>query len=370
MTLPKSSASCGLLLLGLMALPAAAQVHVLSTTAGLKAACENNPGNLVVLSTDLTVSVGFPADAPEPVRSGCRIQLSNGAKIQFDKVGLAFAGPLVMSGGAQSGVQMQEARIVATDVHLDLANRENFLQMENSRIEATAGHLKVQLLSLAKLEVSGARSGGVPLSVAAFAASGDIGLTAGRNLSAVFKSTGWVAGGSVAITATGSESSIGMENSGAHAARGDVRFDMTYNKSKLEAKNSTLTAVLGHVLMAVRGAECSVAAFDTHIQAGASAQVLSSGPTSEVKVAGGSVAAGSAIALEASTANFDGSLVVEGVQLSAGTDVGLNSGLRGKTLVFGNRVNANGAVRATTRTWGICEAKDNLVAAPAAQMCQ
>ena len=370
MNLRKLFPACGLLTLGLSAMPAVAQVHPLSTTAGLKAACERSVGNVVVISSDITVNIGYPADSPQPVSTGCRIELTADADIQFDKVGLAFAGPLVIVGGAQSGLQMQEASLAAPTVRVEFSNVEGSIKMAYSRIDATAGHLDVRFSTTSKIEVEGSRIAGAPLSRAAFAATGNVGIASTRLHTGVYKDTGIVAGGTIAVTASGSDISIGFENSSAYAYNGDVRFDLALNRSKLETSHAAFTAVAGHLLLAIRGAESVLSASNTVMQSGASAQVISMGPKSEVKYGSGSIAAGGSILLEATTTGFDGSLLVDGVQISSGGEVRMLTGLRGKTMVFGNRIASAGLVQAATRTWGVCEANNNQVTAPMAQLCR
>lgn len=369
MHLRQLAPACGLLILGLSALPAAAQVHPLSTTAGLKAACEGNAGNVVVISSDITVNIGYPADSPQPVSTGCRIELTADADIQFDKVGLAFAGPLVIVGGAKSGLQMQEASLAGRSVLVQFTNVEGSVKMEYSRIDATAGNLDLRFESFSKIEIVGSRTAGAPLSRAALAATGNIGIAPTRLHTAVYKDTGIVAGGTIAVTAPGSDISIGFENSGAYAYNGDIRLDLAFNRNKVEINNATLTAAAGQVSLVTRGAESLISASNTAVRAGTSVQVNSMGPKGEVKVGNGSIAAGGSILLEGATANFDGTLLVENVQISGGGDIRLLSGLRGKTVVSGNRITGAGLVQAATRTWGVCEAKDNQVTAPLIQLC-
>lgn len=369
MTLHKLSPACGLLILGLSATPAAAQVDPLSTTGGLKAACEGNAGNVVVISSDIAVNVGYPADSPQQVNTGCRIELTAGADIQFDKVGLAFAGPLVITGGAQAGLQMQEASLAARSVRVQFTNVEGSVKMEYSRIDATAGNLDLRFESSSKVEIVGSRTAGAPLSGAALAATGDVGIAPTRLHTAVYKDTGIVAGGTIAFTAPGSDISIGFENSGAYAYNGDIRLHLAFNRNKVEIHNASLTAAVGQVSLLTRGTDSLLSASDTALQAGTSVQVTSTGPKGEVKVGNGSIVAGGSILLDGASANFDGTLLVDNVQISGGGDIRMLTGYRGKTMVFGNRITGAGLVQAATKTWGVCEANNNQVTAQVAQLC-
>jgi hypothetical protein len=369
MILRKLVPACWLAMLGLSALPAAAQVNPLSTTAGLKAACESSAGNVVVISSDIAVNIGFPANSPQQVSTGCRIELTAGADIQFDKVGLAFAGPLVITGGAQSGLQMQEASLAAPNVLVQFTNVEGAIKMEYSRIDAAAGNLDVRFGPTSNLEVIGSRTAGAPLSRAAFVATGNVSIAPTRLHTAMYKDTGIVAGGTISVTAPGSDISIGFENSGAYAYNGDIRLDLAFNRNKVEISNASLTAVTGQVSLVARGVESLISASNAAVQAGTSVHVTSMASKGEVKVSNGSIVAGGSILLEGVTASFDGTLLVENVQISGGGDIRLLTGFRGKTMVFGNRINGAGLVQAATKTWGVCEANNNQVTAPLAQLC-
>lgn len=369
MTTRKPVAACWLAVLGLFALPAAAQVNPLSTTAGLKAACESSVGNTVVISGDIAVNIGFPAASPQQVSTGCRIELTGGADIQFDKVGMAFAGPLVIVGGAQSGLQMLEASLAAPNVLVQFTNVEGAIKMEYSRIDATAGNLNVSFSPTSNLEVIGSRTAGTPLSRAALVATGNVNIAPGRLHTAMYKDTGIVAGGTISITTPSSDISIGFENSGAYAYNGDIRLHLAFNRNKVEISNASLIAAAGQVSLVARGAESLLSASNTAVRAGTNVHVSSMGLKGEVKVSNGSIAAGGAILLEGAGANFDGSLLVENVQISGGGDIRLLTGFLGKTAVFGNRITGAGLVQAATNTWGVCEANNNQVTAPVAQLC-
>lgn len=370
MSFKKAVSTCGLHVLAWAALPAAAQVNPLSTTAGLKAACERNPGNVVVVASDLSVNTGSTADAPTRVNTGCRIELAGGADLQFDKVGLSFAGPLTVIGSAQAGLQMQEARLSAPRVQVLLTEVEGSVKMENSRIDASAGSLDLRLGQKGKLEISGARAGGSPPSQAALAATGDLRVESSRYHSGVYKDTGLVAGGSVDLTAPSPDTSIVFENSGAYAYRGQVRFDLALSWCKLEISNASLTALAGDVALAVRGADCVLTASNTAVQAGGGVRVLGTGPKAEVLYGGGSITAGGGgILMEANVLGFDGNLLLANNQLRSGGDVFLRSGNRGKTSVFDNRITAARGVEASTRFLGVCEAGNNQVTAPQLRIC-
>ncbi len=362
--------ACAALFLGLASLPVAAQLLPLSTTAGLKAACEGHPGHVVRVTSSVTVSVGSPADYPEQVRSACRIELIGGAGIQFDKVGLAFAGPLVIVGGSKSELQMQEAALAARHVRLDLSGEEGGIKMDRSRVDATTGALEMALGTKAKLEVIGWRDGGEPRSRAAWAARGKVMLSTSKNLTAGFKDTGIVAGTGVDFRIFGVEVGVVLENTGIHAAAGDVSIELNSSKSKLEAQRAQFTAPAGRVALGFSGGETGMMLGNSSLPAGASVVLAGQGPKAEVQFSEGSIRAGTGVRLEAGLNHIDGLVQIARAQVDSGAAVQVLSGARGKTMVFDSRIGAAGDAVAATDVLGTCEAKDNQVAAARAALCR
>jgi hypothetical protein len=353
-----------------VAAPAFAQLDPLSTTAGLKAACETRPGNVVALANSITVSVGYPAGYPEQVASGCTIALSNGAEIQFDKVGLAFAGPLVITGGTKSGLAMQEASLAAPAVRLTFSGEEGFLKTSFSRIDATAGDLLLTLPGTSKMELFNYRTGGAPLTRATLAASGALTITTGAKLSASMVEVGLVSGGDLGFTSNSFESEFKFENSGLLSFNGNATLRMNGSKSKFEFSNASLRAPAGNLTMLTAFNESSISLSNVAVEAGASLRVDGQGTLSSVEVSNGSMVAGGTLVVAAAATLGTSSLKIDNGGYRAGTPIRFISGPNGKTGVYGAAVTGSGLVEVSTGAGGACEALGLRVTAPSPSLCQ
>ncbi len=360
-----------LLVLATLPLMASAQVNPLSTTAGFKAACERNPGNVVQITTDMAVNQGYPSGYPERVNTGCTIVLVGDSEIQFDKVGLAFAGPLVITGGSKTGVAMQQAGLSAPSVRMDFSGDEGYLRTSFSRIDATAGDVNITLGRIGQMELFNYITGGVPLTRATIAATGLVNITAGERLSASMNEVGIVAGGDLRFTATGSESSLKLENSGFLTYRGNLAVMMLGAKSKLEAGNSNLLAQFANIEVMLAQAESGMSLSNMTVNAVGSTQLVTAGTKSELGISNGTIRAGGGIFLSAAAGSTEGSLKVEGVGMSATTPVRLVTGVQGKTVANNNRIGGTGLVEFSTAPGsGLCEAVGNIITAPTQSICR
>ena len=350
---------------------ATAQVNPLSTTAGLKAACERNPGNVVRITTDMSVSEGARALSPERVNTGCRIELVGDSEIQFDKVGLAFAGPLVITGGRMTGVAMQEASLAGTSVSLSLSGDEGYLRALSSRIDATAGNLTVSMGRIAKMEMMGFITSGVPLTGATLVATGAVTVSAGDKLSASFNEVGIIAGTDLRLTGTGMETELKLDNSTLLSYRGNVAVALLNTKSKLEAGNSSITARSGSVDLTLGQPESGMNLSNVAVSSKKNTQIYAAGSRSEVGLSNGTVAAGGGVFISAAAGSTDGGLKVEGVGITASTPVRIVTGAQGKTIANNNRVTATGSVDfSSDPISGLCEAVGNSITAPTQRICR
>jgi hypothetical protein len=347
-----------------------AQVDPLTTTAGLRAACESRPGNSLTISTSITVNQGYPAGYPEPVATGCAITLTNGASIQFDKVGMAFAGPLIIGGGAQSGVTMQEASLAAPTVTLKFTTTESFLQTSFSRIDATAGDLKIELPGKSKMELFQYRTGGVPLTRATLAATGAVSIVTTNGLSAALIEAGIVAGGNLSFLSRAQESSMKVENSGLHSFNGNVAMRMQGSKSNFEFSNSSVRAPLGNLSIATTFNESAIGLSNVTLEAGVNATVNAEGSLSKVEISNGSMVAGGALLVAAAPALGTSSLKVDNGAYRGGTPVRFLTGPNGSTGVYGAAIQGSGHVRIATGAGGNCEALLNRITSLTQAVCQ
>jgi hypothetical protein len=339
-----------------------------STTAGFKAACEA-AGNRVVLNQSLTVNTGYTAGYPEQVTTGCRVELTNGAELVFDRVGLQFAGPLTIVGGSKSGVAMQESSLAGTTVNVSLTGDEGFIRTSFSRIDATTGNMTVALGTGAKMELFRYRYGIASRTNSTFYAAGALSITAGSKLSGSMNEVGLTAGGNISVRGNGAESELKYENSGSWSQTGSVSFVMAGARSKAEMSNSSFRGA-GNVDVAMGQSESGLSLSNTTVTSGATAQVYVAGSKSELSLSNGSIVATGAVLISAAAGGTEGSLKAENVGISAGTPVRMVTGALGKTTAVQNRITGTGLVQIISDpSSGSCEAILNRITAPQQQIC-
>jgi hypothetical protein len=278
-----------------------AQVDPLTTTAGFKAACEK-PGNTVRITTDFTVNAGYRAGYPEQVATGCTIELVGDSEIKFDNVGLKFADPLVILGGDKTGVALQRASLAGTSVVIDLIGVEHSIKTEFSRIDATAGNLEINVGDIAKMELMGSITGGVPLTRAALAATGNLSVSGGQKLTIGLKEVGLASGQLLSITARGAESEVLLDDSPALSFTGGIAFAVQGVKSKFNMSNGGITARGGDISITAAQGESGIALSNVMTNSSANTVVSGSGFKSDVGISNARSTAGGSLVVSAGSA--------------------------------------------------------------------
>jgi hypothetical protein len=303
------------------------------------------------------------------VATGCAITLTNGASIQFDKVGIAFAGPLTIVGGTKSGISMQEASLAGTSVSLLFSGAEAALQTSFSRIDATAGDLTLRLPSTSKMELFNYRTDGVPLTRSTLAATGSVSITGADRLSAAFVEAGIAAGGNIDFLTTSFEPSVKFENAGLLSFNGSVSMRLHGSKGKFEFSNSSLRAPVGDLSLTTAFNESSIGLSDVTVQAGRNLVVHAEGTKSKVEVSNGSMVAGGSLFVGAAALLGDSEMKVSNGAYRAATPIQFLSGANGATGVYGASIMGTGQVQIGTGVGGKCEALLNRITAVTQAIC-
>jgi hypothetical protein len=350
--------------------PAAAQAKPLETTAGWKAACENSPGNRVVLTEDITISLGATASSPIQINTPCTIDMINDAELQVDKVGLSFAGPLTINGGAKGGLAMQEAIITAPSVTLNLTGDEGYLRTSFSRINASAGDLNINFGRLGKVEMFRYRTFGTFGNVTngTLFASGSMNVKAGELFNLSMNESVIYGGANMTIDVSGTEANLKAENTSFQGLTGNLLIIGRGAKTNAEFSNSTLRS--GTDMDVVAGStESNIKFSNVRSTVGGRAQVYTAGAKGNVNMSNSPTQAGTGIFISAIGA--ESNLIVENSEFSAATPVRFVSGALGKTVVVNSRITGTGLVDIQTNraAGGVCEALQNRITAPQQQIC-
>jgi hypothetical protein len=115
-----------------------------ASRARLRTACEQSPGNVVVIdSTKLEGPPGNPTVTS--VSSGCTLALEENAKLEAVRVRLEFAGPLVIRSAFETELKLLESYFRGTSVRIDLPADGSTLETGLTTLHATTGALDVTL---------------------------------------------------------------------------------------------------------------------------------------------------------------------------------------------------------------------------------
>lgn len=358
-------------LMALAAGMAQAQLKPLETTAGWKTACETSPGNRVQLREDITVSVGFPADSPEMVNSACIIELVGDAEIQFDKIGLRFAGPLTITGGSKTGIAVQEATLAAPTVSVQLSGLEGYMQLNRARIDALVGDLSLQFGNITKLEWFQSRLAGSPSTAATLSAAGRIRVTAGSLMTASMKETVLAGRAGIVWQTTGEGAELKSDSSEWKAPAGSIAVNFGAARSKSEIGFSSFDARDG-VAIAFARDETDLKLIRSSMQSDGPLQLTASGSKAGIGITAGQFGGASfQIAAGTGAGAVEGNVSVEMIDLATAGNVSLVTGAIGKTVVKGSLLQSGSAVeiRSNPAAGGVCEAVENRITAPLTSIC-
>ncbi len=131
----------------------AAFAQGISTSAQLKQACENSPGNVVNITQPTKIEFGPALPTPENIATKCTIQIGPNANFGVKQVAVNFAGALVIQSSEKTNVAFEDAPWSATSVTVNLAGEFSELISKQSRLRAGAGNLSLSLAGTGKLEL-------------------------------------------------------------------------------------------------------------------------------------------------------------------------------------------------------------------------
>lgn len=360
------------------AAPAAA-THI-QTTAELRAACEQSPGNVVDLDHSTKIFDGFPPPAMVHVSSGCTIVLGPGVNFETEVVKMTFAGPFVVQSAQKGEVKLTKSLMMAPSLTFSLVGAGSALAMSESSLQASSGSITAALGDDAKLEIYGRNLRGEGPSEALWAAS-SIQISGGRRFTGVIAA-----------------------NSGLNSVRAlhGFRLTMDGGEGLLKVDGVAFYVDQGSIAITASGAKALVELHQTGFQFGDSAAVRLAGSDSGLKlkqvsffggpptyeatggvtleVGSGSAGGGTLEASEvsvsvasvtmlASRSGQKGSLKLEKSHVSATGDIALETGAQGVTEVKENNGGSETRLRVAAGPGGNCVAQSNSFFAPVLEIC-
>ncbi len=349
----------------------------IATPADLKAACETNAGNIVVLNQSTKVSLPIAPSAPLQVNCGCTVVLNNESTLEFEQASLQFAGAFTVQSTAKGEVKLTKSAIKAIAVYIGLAGTGSAVATSQSMLQALAGNLIITLGQQAKMELYGQYSRS---SAEGLSATGALNISAGSRFTGSIADMAVVGQQGVQITANGTEGLLKLEKTGFRSILGSVDILANGNKSMLEAMEINFFAANASNIIfngEENGIKLNEVGFfgpGSSVASTGSVTITASGGNGSMgkiemaEISTGLIGGGFSVA--ASANNEKGSVKLEKSSLRANGAISFTTGRLGSTEVKENSITSLTSIVVKTGAGGNCVASPNrTLSAPVVETC-
>ncbi|MDX1996247.1 MAG: hypothetical protein SF066_00900 [Thermoanaerobaculia bacterium] len=352
-----------------VAIGAGAPAQALDLTAAqLRQACETQAGHVVVLNESTKIVNGSAT-----IASPCRIVI--GAGLELEAVSLTFSGPLTLESTVKAEVKMVRTLLSASAISVSLTGLNSGFQTVETSLQARTGSLVMEVGAEANLLMIERL---LPGPTYALSAATSVEIRGGRKFTGLLSEVAVLAPNGFAVSFTGADSLLKVEEVGVLSTRGSVQIDGSGGKGliSLDKVNFLMAGSLGVRLAGdesglslkevTAGPPTGVtAAGAVVIEAGTGASRL--GKMEAVEVRMFDVAS---ITLRSSFGGAQGGLKVEKSHFSANGDIRFETGSQGSTEVKESTGGTETArLRAATGAGGQCLASQNQFFAAVMELC-
>ena len=338
--------------------------QTMSSTAELKFACETSPGNVVTLTQNTQISTGPQAPLAEAVNTRCTIVVAPQVTFEASQVSMTFAGPLTIQAGNEGRALFLESSFVAPAVSVSLANLGGLL-VERSLLRASVGSIAISSGVENFVDIRGPLVGG------GLVANRSISISGGQKFFGSVTDAEVRAGTGIAVNMTGAEAQFISTNSLINTTGGAININGSGEKSFVEFKLGAVATGRAGVNVNLLGAESTINANEFTLSSAAGAVNLRTGASKgAITLALGTITAGTAANIQASLTGIEGKAVLQNANVAAGAAVRIETGSFGNTEAIDNSLVSNTLVRILGGAGGTCKSQNNIINAPAQQICQ
>lgn len=334
-----------------------------TSTAELKLACETSPNNTVQINVPTQISSGPQAPATENVNTRCTIALGQFASFEASQVSMTFAGPLRFQAANEAHIRFIESEFTAPSINIAQTSKSLF-QVERSRLRATTGNIAVSSGTEGSVDIKGPLVGGNLI------AAGAVNISGGLKFYGSLTDAGVVAGTGINVNLTGNEAQFISTTSTLDAANGAVNVTSSGNKSFAEFKLGSVVASPRGFNVRLNGGESEIVANQFTFDGGTGIIFRTGVSKGKITLADGTLAAGGAVTIQASTTGVEGVAVVQNALFNAGGGIRVETGSLGNTEVLDSSLTSNTLIRFATGAGGSCKSQNNILSAPTLQICQ
>ncbi|MBL8208037.1 MAG: hypothetical protein JNM09_27640 [Blastocatellia bacterium] len=340
--------------------------QTISTTAQLKQACENSPGNVVNITQPTKIEFGPALPTAETINTKCTIQIGPNAGFGVKQVAVNFAGPLVIQSSEKTNVAFEDAPWTAPSIAVNLTGDFAEFVSKQSRLRASAGNLSISLGATGKLELINPFGLTNPNGLEA---TGAVSLTAGTNFSGVLGDANIQAGTGISISMGGADSILKLDEASLNSNAGAISISGAGQKTNIEMSQGNYSAPAG-VSVILPSADTGLKVKDGIFAGGNGSITLQSGGAAasfgNIEVNQSRFTTSSTVRI---TSGVGGKTIVDNVQLDGGQGVEVLSGTQGNSLVKNSR-GTSATVRIAAGGGGVCLSDNNLFNAPVQNLCR
>lgn len=346
-----------------MSLSQATFAQTMSSTAELKLACETSPGNTVVLTQNTQISTGPQAPLTETVNTKCTIIINPQVTFEVSQVSMTFKGALSIQAGNEGRALFLESTFAAPSVSVSLANLGELL-VERSLLRASTGSLTVSSGVESRVDVRGPLAGG------GLVANRSISLSGGQKFACTLTDAEVWAGSGISVNMTGAEAQFISTNSTMDTGGGSINITGSGEKSFAEFKLGSVATGRNSVNVTLNGTESVINANEFNFNSPAGGVFLRTGGSKgAVTLALGAISSGTVTTIQSSITGVEGKAVLQDASVTAGGDLKIESGSRGISEALDSTLTSSTLVRIATGSGGSCKSQNNIITAPAQQIC-
>jgi hypothetical protein len=362
-TLSELSAKLVALAVFALGLVAPASAQTMSSTAELKLACETSPGNVVTLTNNTQISTGPQAPATEIVNTKCTIVLNPQVTFEASQVSMTFNGPLSIQASTEGRALFLESSFTARSVSVSLGNLGGLL-VERSLLRSSVGGIAITSGVESSVDIRGPIAGGGLVSNQGISISG------GQKFFGTLTDAEVRANANVTVNLSGAEGQFISTTSTVNSANGAINITSSGEKAFVEFKLGAVATGRNGVNVTLNGAESTINANEFNISSAAAGVFLRTGGSrSAISLALGTISSGTVTTIQASLTGTEGKAILQNANVAAGGNFRVETGSLGNSEVVDSSLVSNTLVRIATGAGGSCKSQNNIINAPAQQIC-
>lgn len=350
----------------ILATPAAAQS--LESTVDLRNACQQAPNNTITLQQNTKISSGAGPIIPEAVNCGCTVIIPAGLKLEFENVGMTFAGGITFRSTGLAEVRLQNTSLNATSIAVSLLGKGSILSLDRSSVVATTGDVTATFGEEGLLVT---RNRLIPGDGYSVRAAGEFRIAGGAKLGVDMEESRMEASRGFSLEMGGPDGLVKCDTLRILAPAGGISITSASEKSTAEFKSCWIVA-RDQIALSFGGAQSKLSLNATNIIR-EDAKAAPATVTVEVMGAEGNLEA-KQVGLQNANSTMTmrtgtrGSTKIENAGASVAGTIEFVSGVQGTTEVKDCYLTSSTRIRITSG--GSCNSSSNLLTAPIVETCQ